>query len=396
MNMMPLDLSFRRGTLSAVLVGLFSILGPTPPSLAQAPVPGPAEKSAPDVIIFINGDQLSGKFERGVGDSIIFNSDMTGEATIPLSKIKELRSSANFAVLRKNVPLSKLKLVPSPIKVEDGKVIVSPPNAPVETIASSDLNYIIDSVTYNKELTGHHKFTDGWSGAITGGVTTIAGTQFGNSFSAGVAATRVVPTVPWLPPRDRTIIGFLETYGKLTQPVIPQTVPPSPDLVVKTNILHAVFEQDRYITPRFFLLGTAVFDHNYAQGLQLSQLYGGGFGYTLVKTANTQFDVTANVHYQRQAFQIASSNQNLIGMSFGENLVHNLPHKIIFTESGTYLPAFNNFNAYSANLLFGLALPVYHRFSFAFNGTDNYINNPAPGYQANSFQFVMGITYNLH
>ena len=396
MNMMPFISFFRCGNFSAVLVGLSFFLASTSSSLAQATISGPTEKSAPDVIIFINGDQLTGKFERGVGDSIVFNSDMTGEATIPLSKIKELRSSANFAVLRKNVPLTKLKIVPSPIKVEDGKVIVSPSNAPLETIASKDLNYIIDSVTYNKELAGHRKFTEGWNGAITGGVTVISGTQFGNTFTAGVAATRAVPTVPWLPTRDRTIIGFLETYGKLTQPVIPQTVPPSPDLVVKTNILHAVVEQDRYLTPRFFLLGTAVFDHNYAQGLQLSQLYGGGFGYTLVKTANTQFDVTANVHYQRQAFQIAANNQNLIGMSFGENYLHVLPHKIVFTESGTYLPAFNNFNAYSANLLFGLALPVYHRFSFNFNGTDNYINNPAPGYQANSFQFVMGVTYNLH
>jgi Protein of unknown function, DUF481 len=381
-----------------VLVGLsilFFASTLSPSAKAQTPLPTP-EKPAPDVIVFVNGDQLTGKLERGVGDSVIFNSDMTGEVTIPLSKIKELHSGSNFAVLRKGILLNKVKITPSPIKVDDGKVVVSPANAPVETIPSGDLNYIIDADTYNKELAGHHKFSDGWNGSLTGGITIVNGTQVGNSYNAGVAVTRAIPTAPWLPPRDRTIIGLIETYGKISQPVIPQTTPPSPDTVVKTNILHAVFEQDRYLTSRFFLLGTAVFDHNYAQGLQLSQLYGGGFGYTLVKTANTQFDVTANVHYQRQAFQIASSNQNLIGMSFGENLVHNLPHKIVFTESGTYLPAFNNFDAYSANLLAGLALPVYHRFSFAFTATDNYINNPSPGYKANSFQFVTGVTYNLH
>jgi hypothetical protein len=396
--MMPYKPSFRRGSLSALLVGLSFFLASTPLSLAQTPtpVPGPPEKSAPDVIIFVNGDQLTGKFERGVGDSIVFSSDMTGEITVPLSKVKELRSSANFAVLRKGVPLTKLKVVPSPISVQDGKIIVTPSNAPVETIASGDLNYIIDSVTYNRELNGHHKFTDGWSGALTGGVTLIQGTQFGNTFAAGVAVTRVVPTVSWLPPRDRTIIGFIQTYGKLTQPVIPQTVPPSPDLVVKTNILHAAFEQDRFVSPRFFILGTAVFDHNFAQGLQLSQLYGVGVGWTIIQNARHEFDVTANVHYQRQAFQTSVSNQDLIGMTLGEHYLLNLPHKIVFTESGQYLPAFNNTNAWSANFLFGLALPVYHRFSFNINGTNNYINNPPPGFQANSFQFITGITYNLH
>jgi hypothetical protein len=51
-----------------------------------------------DVVVFTNGDQLTGKLEKGEGDSITFNSDVVGEVTIPLEKIKELRANGSFAV----------------------------------------------------------------------------------------------------------------------------------------------------------------------------------------------------------------------------------------------------------------------------------------------------------
>ena len=48
---------------------------------AQAQATTPAPESAPDVVVFTNGDQLSGKLERGIGNSIVFKSDMAGEIT---------------------------------------------------------------------------------------------------------------------------------------------------------------------------------------------------------------------------------------------------------------------------------------------------------------------------
>ena len=38
----------------------------------------PPEKPAPDVLVFSNGDQLTGRLERAIGDSVLFNSDMAG------------------------------------------------------------------------------------------------------------------------------------------------------------------------------------------------------------------------------------------------------------------------------------------------------------------------------
>ena len=49
-----------------------------------------AGKPAPDVIVFTNGDQLTGTLERATGDSFVFKSDVVGEVTVSADKIKEL------------------------------------------------------------------------------------------------------------------------------------------------------------------------------------------------------------------------------------------------------------------------------------------------------------------
>jgi len=40
-------------------------------------------------------------------------------------------------------------------------------------------------------------------------------------------------------------------------------------------------------------------------------------------------------------------------------------------------------------------MPLFKRLSMQFTTTDNFLNDPAPGFKKNSFQFVTGVTYNL-
>lgn len=360
----------------------------------------PAAKPAPDRIVFANGDQLTGKFVRGVGDSVLFHSDMAGDITVPLAKIKELSVGGTFAVLRKNAPITHQHALTGPIQFTGEAIQVSSSNptvtTPVETVPVPQLAYIIDTTSYDKEFNSHRSLLQGWNGTITAGATLVRSTQNGSTFNAGVALIRAIPTVPYLPSRNRTLFNLNESYGQLTQPVIPQTNPPSPDIVAKTNIFHTDAERDEYFSQRFYGLGQLSFDHNYSQGLNLQEVYGGGVGWTPILNARQQLDLKTDIHYEKQYFQDATNNQNLIGATIGENYLRHLPKNILFTESATILPAFNNASAYSANLAAGINLPVYHRFSASFTTTDSYLNNPSAGYKKNSYQFVTGISYTLH
>jgi len=69
---------------------------------------------------------------------------------------------------------------------------------------------------------------------------------------------------------------------------------------------------------------------------------------------------------------------------------------MVFTQTANVLPAFNEATDYSYNLTAALAIPVFKRLSASIMTTDNFLNDPAPGYEKNTFQFVTGVTYAFH
>ncbi len=358
--------------------------------MSQAKPPAPP----PDVVVFQNGDQLTGTLVRGTGDSVIFKSDVVGEVTIPLDKVKELRSNGSFVLLRKDEKITRAARQPGAVTVNDATVTAA--ITPPESVPVKNLAYIIDNATFNKEVIDNPSFWHGWNGSITGGATVLQATSYGQTLTAGISLIRAIPTVSFLPPRTRTTFDLLQTYGKLTQPTIPQTTPPTPVAVAQTNIFHTDFEHDKFITPRVYWLAGLSYDHNFSQGLNWGQIYGVGFGWTVIQTPTQELDVKTDVHYQRQNFVAPTPNQDLIGSSFGAAYKRILPAKMLFTTSGTYIQSWNNFDAYTAIGAVGLAIPVYHRFSLSMNLLNTYLNQPAIGYQRNSFQFVTGVTYTLH
>src|SRR5215472_17302548 len=74
-----------------------------PCSLAQ---PQPASPQ-PDVLLFVDGERLIGRFLRSNGNSLTFHSDVAGDITVDWAKVQELHTSQRFAVIEKNVRLRR-------------------------------------------------------------------------------------------------------------------------------------------------------------------------------------------------------------------------------------------------------------------------------------------------
>jgi len=381
-----------------VLGALLLALSP-PAAHAQAKPAASAKPALPpppaDVIVFTNGDRLSGTLERGIGNSVLFKSDVAGEITVSLDKVKELHSAGSFAVLRKDIPVSRRTVTPGTLIYEDGKLTVAVPIAAPEIVPEPQIAYIIDQPTYDMELEKKPTPLYGWNGAVNGGATIVRSTDNGSTYTAGIALVRAIPAVPFLPARNRTTFNLQETYGKLTQPVIPQTTPPSPPSVALTSIFHTDAERDEYFSPQFYALAQTSFDHNYSQGLNLQQVFGAGIGWTALKTAHHQLDVKATMQYDKQSFQTDANDKDLVGSTLSEAFHRSLPRKLLFTESASYLPAWNVTSAYAANASVGLIMPVFKRLSLTLTTTDNFLNDPSAGFKKNSFQFVTAAAYTL-
>jgi hypothetical protein len=360
-------------------------------------------KPPPDVIVFTNGDQLSGTFVREVGGTVTFHSDIVGDINIAWDKIKELRTQTKLAVLDKTVTLEKKKLPPNvpqgTVTVAGDMITVHPDNnAMIQPIPVKNATFIIDQATLQKQLYGEPGFFAGWNGALTAGATIVEATQKQYTFNGAVTLVRVVPTVSWLNPRKRTIVDFTGSYGKITEDGYISEGVFYPATSIKSSIYHAGAEQDWYFTPRVYFLAQTAFDHNFSQGLDLQQIYGGGLGWTVVKQPKQELDLQATIQYEKQNFINATdgTNQNLIGSTFAGTYVRKLPRGFLFNQQVAFIPAYNNTNAYSASESNTLAVPLYKSLSFSIGTLDTYLNNPPPALpptQRNSFQFTFGATY---
>src|ERR1700688_2776772 len=124
-------------------------------------------KPAPDVIVFTNGDQLTGTLERATGDSFVFKSDVVGEVTVAADKIKELRASGKFVALKKNEKITRTSKQPGTVTYADNTLTMAATSlSAIEVVPVKDLAYLIDNATYTQEVTSNPGLSYGWRGSI--------------------------------------------------------------------------------------------------------------------------------------------------------------------------------------------------------------------------------------
>jgi hypothetical protein len=284
------------------------------------------------------------------------------------------------------------------IDVADGAVTVhAAQGAAPAPIPVKDAAVIVDKAELDKQLNHEPNFFTGWDGAATAGATLVTATQDQYTVSGSIGLVRVIPTVPWLDSRNRTSADFSGSYGKITEPAYTSGGVFTPASVTKSSISHLDAERDEFLSPRFFGLGQTAFDHNYGQDLSLQQIYGGGLGWTALKTPDHEADLKATVQYEKQSFisGAASGNQNLIGSTFSADYLLKLK-LVTLTQELQFVPAYNNERAYSAQETDTFAFPAYKRFSLSLGTLDSYLNDPPstePPTKRNSFQFTMELTY---
>ena len=365
----------------------------------------------PDYIVFTNGDRLSGTLLRAVGHTVTFESEVAGTINVQWKDIQELHTNSRMAVLTKTVSpqhgVMPEHVPEGTLSVVDGLITVQPVNhanlsplAILPQIPVKKAKYIIDEKAMENQLCGHPGFFGGWNGSITAGATIVQATQKQYTFSGGIALARVEPSASWLDPNNRTTIDFTGSYGKIIQPSYVSEGVFYPATDSKSAIYHAAAERDEYFSARFYALAQTGFDHNYGQGLDLQQVYGGGIGYTVFKQPKQELDFKATAQYEKQGFINASdkTNQNLVGSTFAGAYTLHLFRGLLFNQQVAYLPAYNNLRAYSATESNTLAIPFYKSLGFSVGTQDSYLNNPVPSVpptMRNSFQFIFGATYSF-
>ncbi len=267
------------------------------------------------------------------------------------------------------------------------KLTVTPATGQPTTVPVADAAHLVDEPGFERAVVHSPGFFEAWSGSVTAGATIVQATQQSRTYTGAFNLVRAIPTENWIASRYRTIVDFSASDGILKQPNTPS---------IKTDIIHGDIEQDEYLDEKnIFAFGRGAWDHNFSQGLDLQQTYGGGIGWTVIKRANTTLDFKGSITYTKQQFTNPSFNHNLIGSVFAQDYTHKLAKGILFVEQIAFTPAYNEASAWAATGNAGITVPVYKRLSFSMSVLDSFLNDPPSGFKKNSFQFTTGLTYTL-
>ncbi len=360
---------------------------------ALLPHLGAQDKPGTDVILFIDGGKLIGDLKGATAKQVHFHSDMGFDVNVGWDKVKELHSSKRFAAIPKDV------IVRTPAdagKVPHGTIELANQNkdlevrtaasAPPQNVPLSNVSSLIGEPAFEQALK-QQSFLHGWKGGGTLGVSLTSATVSNRSVFTSFDMSRSDHSEGWMETRNRTSIAFNSVYSMTTQAYSdPSTV----------SMFHAEAVQDHFFKPRFFGFAGTTFDHNFSQGLDLVQAYGGGLGVEVIKNERTQFDIRGGLGFMKQTYSSDPSlNRKLVGSRFGQNFSHTFKNGITFFEQGGVRPAWNDMKYFFAGMNMSLHVPVYKRFGLNVSGFDNYVNNPPPYFKRNVAQVTMGINYSF-
>lgn len=334
-----------------------------------------------DTLTFANGDQLTGTLVRADAHVCVFRSDQAGTVTVSWPNVKDLQTLSPYVAVTLDGAVHR------GFVTGDGKMLeINLPTAPAPAfLAPATLRLLVDPKTYDSEVTARPALWQSWRGQVSGGFSQVSSTQNSINYTSRVDLQRPVPMLTWLPQRSDTLFHLQTAYGRLSQPNEP---------TVKTSIYTAGLEQDFDLTSHLFVFASTQFDHNFAQGLDLQQAYGGGVGWKIIQSHATLLDLRADLHWTHQRF-LSPERESFLASSLTQSLRENYG-RVIWTENISLIPSLTNRSAYQMSGFSSWAMPVYKALSLNFTVVDSYLNNPQPGFLRNSLQYSTGIQYSVH
>jgi len=346
-----------------------------------------------DQVVLKNGDRLTGKIVSGDGKTLLLKSEFAGDVTIQWDAITDIESSDNIHItLKDGTHLS------GKVTTQDGKFVVAgAPAAPTpavaakETIAAVRNDATQHAFDVETERMAHPRFTYFWNGTVDTGLALTRGNSETVNFTLAAKAIRETP-------RDK-----LTVYGDYIF-ANNSSIPPA---VTTANALDAGIRGDLNIhSGRTFVFALADFQTNQLQHLDLRSVFGGGFGYHLIKTANTTFDLFGGITYDRDSFGaynttnpapppvlllVPSSVQNSAEAVVGEEFDAKLSKRTALTERFSFYPNLSHTGDYRFQLDSTLSTQVKKWLSWQSTLSDRYISYPPVGLKANDLLLSTGL-----
>ena len=344
-----------------------------------------------DQVALKNGDRLSGRIQSGDGKTLVMKSEFAGDVTIQWDAITDIESSDNI-----NLTLKDGTRLSGKVTTQDGRFVVAgapagaPPAATKETIVAVRNDAEQHKFDTETERMAHPRFYYFWSGFFDTGLALTRGNSQTASYTMSTKEVRETP-------RDKITV-----YGDYIFANNSSILP----AMTTANALDAGLRGDLNIKTHLFVFATTDFQTNELQHLDLRSVFGGGFGYHMIKTPATTLDVFGGITYDHDSFgsfQVANPNPppafNLVPSQsqtsaealIGEEFDLKLSSRSALTERFSFFPNLSHTGDYRFQLDSNVATKVKTWLSWQVRLSDRYISYPPVTLKANDLLLSTGL-----
>ena len=338
-----------------------------------------------DKVTLKNGDRFSGTIVSGDGKTLLMKTEFAGDVTIKWDAVTAIESSQDL-----HLTLKDGQRISGKVSTTDGKFVVAGAAA---TVAPADKDSIVavrndveqKSFDTEAEKMAHPKFNYFWSGLLDTGLALTSGNSSTLSYALATTAVRETP-------RDKLTVYSTYVYAN------DNSTPPTR---TTANDFRGGVRGDLNLSPRIFVFALADFETNQLQHLNLRQVYGGGFGYHVINSDRTTFDVFGGADYDRDSFGqyfllnpltfFPGQQTNSAEILVGEELHSKITARTTIGERFVFYPNMSNLGQYRYQLNATSATVIKKWLSWQITVTDGYLSNPPFGLKSNDLLLSTGL-----
>jgi len=338
-----------------------------------------------DQVTLKNGDRLTGTIVVSDGKTLLLKTELAGDVTIQWAAVTALESGENL-----NFTLKDGKRISGRVSTQDGKLLVAGTPADKDTILAVRNDAEQKTFDAAAEKIAHPKFTYFWGGQFDTGLALTRGNSATVSYTLATKAVRQTS-------RDKLSLYANYIYAN------DDSTPPSR---TTANELRAGARGDLNIGPKLFVFAFTDFETNELQHLDLRGVFGGGFGWHVIKTSSKTFDVFGGISYDHDSFGtysianplppppatlVAAISRSSAEAVLGEEFAWKLSKKTNVSERFSFFPNLSRTGDYRFQLDTSAATQLKTWLSWQTTFSDHYISYPPLGLKGNDLLLSTGL-----
>lgn len=332
-----------------------------------------------DSVTLENGDRLTGMIVKSDGKELTIKTDNAGTVTVQWSAVRQISSTGLLFV-----STSQGTTVAGTITTEGTDLVVTPSTgAPARVPLSS-----ATAVRSQDEETAYEKsqnpgVLESWMINSSLGFALARGNSHTTNLAIGFNAARDTP-------HDKTTAYMNSIYASSALVVAPGVA-----AGVTANDIRggAMYQHD--LLDRAFAYGSADFEYNELQFLNLRSILGAGGGYHAIKEMATTLDVFAGANYTRESYATGVL-RNVAALTVGDLFRHDFNQNTFINEALEIYPELSHLGEYRFALDVSVGTKIKTWLGWQSTISDRYLSDPIPGTVSNDFIFSTGLNFTFH